>query len=297
MSTRSLEHQATPSPKRDDDSVQELPNDEPFATPLPPPVRPPSENATTFKRRKFRTSPITPRRFDGPSPTDSLTSSTTNSAESRPPAERSKLPRLYLGKETHVGTFGQFGPGMYDVRCSKTGSPLRGSKGTPRLSFAGPRFSREKCCEGKETEHLLLGQFGPGMYDVKCFNTGSPRGGSKGTPRFGSGARFDREKCYEGKENEYQFGQFGPGMYDIRCFNTGSPRGGGKGTPRFGSGARFDREKCYEGKEHVRFGREGPTASYDPPRCSNRGSPLWKMRTSAAFALPHVRGALRSNPA
>ena len=248
MSTRSLEHQATPSPKRDDDSVQELPNDEPFATPLPPPVRPPSENATTFKRRKFRTSPITPRRFDGPSPTDSLTSSTTNSAESRPPAERSKLPRLYLGKETHVGTFGQFGPGMYDVRCSKTGSPLRGSKGTPRLSFAGPRFSREKCCEGKETEHLLLGQFGPGMYDVKCFNTGSPRGGSKGTPRFGSGARFDREKCYEGKE-------------------------------------------------HVRFGREGPTASYDPPRCSNRGSPLWKMRTSAAFALPHVRGALRSNPA
>merc|ERR1711977_573098 len=134
----------------------------------------------------------------------------TSKAESQPSSDRtstiSKLPKLYLGKET-PGTFGQFGPGMYDVRCSKTGSP---------------------------------------------------RGLAKGTPRLGNGSRFDRGKCYEGKENVHMLlGQFGPGLYDIRCFNTGSPRGGGKGTPRFGNGARFDRDKCYEGKAHVKFGREG----------------------------------------
>ena len=211
-----------------------------------PPTEPASE---TFKRRKYRSSPTSSRNG---SPPDSLTSSTINAADSQPPVERSKLPRLrlYLGKDVEAldkSTYGQFGPGMYNVRCSKTGSPLRGSKGTPRLGV-GPRFSRDECYEGKENMHLLLGQFGPGLYD-------------------------------------------------IRCFNTGSPKGGGKGTPRFGSGARFDREKCYDGKEHVKFGREGPTASYDAPRCSNRGSPLWKVRPSAAFALPHVRGALRTTPA
>lgn len=152
---------------------------------------------------------------------------------------------------------------------------------------------------GKEMMHVgTLGQFGPGMYDVRSSKTGSPRGVAKGTPRLGNGSRFDRGKCYEGKENAHMLlGQFGPGLYDIRCFNTGSPTGGSKRTPRFGSGARFDRDKCYEGKEHMRYGREGPTATYDPPRCSNRGSPLWRNRPSAAFALPHMKGALRSNPA
>merc|ERR1712146_468277 len=127
----------------------------------------------------------------------------------------------------------------------------------------------------------------------RCSKTGSPRGVAKGTPRLGNGSRFDRGKCYEGKENMHMLkGQFGPGLYDIRCFNTGSPRGKGKGTPRFGTGPRFDRDKCYEGKVHMKFGREGPTASSSAPQCSNRGSPLWRNRPSAAFALPHVRGAI-----
>merc|ERR1712054_482972 len=98
----------------------------------------------------------------------------------------------------------------------------------------------------------MRGSYGPGMYDVRVSNKGSPCGVAKGTLRFGSGERFDREKCYEGKENTMTMrGSYGPGMYDVRVSNKGSPCGVAKGTLRFGSGERFDREKCYEGKENT----------------------------------------------
>ena len=88
------------------------------------------------------------------------------------------------------GTLGQFGPSFYDVKCSKTGSPVRGAR-SARSSFArGARFDREK-----SKENAKPGQYGPGLYDIRCFKTGSPRGSTKGTPRWGAGMRFDREKC------------------------------------------------------------------------------------------------------
>ena len=72
-----------------------------------------------------------------------------------------------------------------------------------------------------------LGQFAGTFYDVRCSNTGTPRGGAgaKGTPSMGGARRFNRDKCFEGKENAgVQRGQFGPGFYDVRCSNTGTPR-------------------------------------------------------------------------
>ncbi len=140
---------------------------------------------------------------------------------------------------------------------------------------------------GKENERR--GTFGPGMYDVKCSKTGSPTREAKRTPRFAGKERFDRTKCYEGKENAASLrGKFGPGMYDPKCSKTGSPLTG-KGSPRFAGTERFNRTKCYEGKENVMTlrGRAG-ASGLDSPRCSNRGSPLWKSRPSAAFAVPFV---------
>jgi hypothetical protein len=94
---------------------------------------------------------------------------------------------------------------MYDVRCSNTGSRRDAAKCTPRFG-SGARFDREKCYEGKENSASMLGQFGPGFYQVRAPAV-------TGTPRFGSGARFDRAKCYEGKENNAtKFGQYGPGF-------------------------------------------------------------------------------------
>lgn len=138
----------------------------------------------------------------------------------------------------------------------------------------------------------MLGQFGPSFYDVRVSKTGSPRGGAKGfgwrpAPRLVEHRVTPRVSEASTKEKEnLPAGQLGPGLYDVKCFQMGWEA---KGTPRFVPSKRFDRNKCYEGKARCQFGQFGPTGVYDAPMCSNRGSPLWKNRPSAAFALPHVR--------
>jgi len=164
------------------------------------------------------------------------------------------------------------------------------AKHTSRFA-GGERFNRAKCYEGKENAEVAKGAFGPGMYDVRCSKTGSPRGEAKHTPRFAGSERFTRAKCYEGKENaEVAKGIYGPGMYDVQCSKTGSPLKA-KGSPRFAGSERFTRAKCYEGRENANALRGQAGASgLDSPRCSNRGSPLWNRRRepSAAFAIPYV---------
>ena len=180
-----------PSPKKEEAIANEqrelipvlpaahLPSTNNF-TPVPPPAHLPSNNSARFKRRKFRTSPRSSETSSDTSTSSQVSSCdaslTTSKVASQTSIDRlstvSKLPKLYLGKDMHVGTLGQFGPGMYDVRCSKTGSPHGVPKGTPRMGN-GSRFDRGKCYEGKENEHMLLGQFGPGLYDIRCFKTGT----------------------------------------------------------------------------------------------------------------------------
>ena len=90
-------------------------------------------------------------------------------------ATRAQQPRLYEGKERAAKDLGQFGPGFYDVRCSKTGTPRNApAKGTP--TFGGTRrFNRERCYEGKERTATLFGQFGPGERSPpRCTNRGVP---------------------------------------------------------------------------------------------------------------------------
>ena len=266
---------------------------------------PPSESVSApavFRKTKFRAlsaqssvqsstrSSATPSRNSS-----ALPSRNGSPAWSRPTSrfaggERFNRAKCYEGKENAEVAKGAFGPGMYDVRCSKTGSPRGEAKHTPR--FAGSeRFTRAKCYEGKENAEVAKGAFGPGMYDVRCSKTGSPRGEAKHTPRFAGSERFTRAKCYEGKENaEVAKGIYGPGMYDVQCSKTGSPLKA-KGSPRFAGSERFTRAKCYEGRENANALRGQAGASgLDSPRCSNRGSPLWNRRRepSAAFAIPYV---------
>jgi len=132
---------------------------------------------------------------------------------------------LYDGRgASQAALLGSAGPGFYDVRCSKTGTPRNAAKGTP--TFGGARrFNRERCYEGKDRIAKDYGQFGPGFYDVRCSKTGTPRGEAKGTPTFGRGRRFDRERCYDGKENQATLlGQYGPSERSPpRCTNRGTP--------------------------------------------------------------------------
>ena len=166
--------------------------------------------------------------------------------------------------------------GPPSVLPSRTGSPRRSSKPT-------------------------FGQFSGQFYDVRCSNTGTPRGGAgaKGTPKFhsldhlGSTRRNNREKCYEGKANaNVQRGQYGGVYYDVRCSRTGTPRGGGgaKGTPTFhsvdhmGSTRRYNREKCYEGKANANVQRGQYGGVFYDVGCSRTGTPRWQTPT-ASFGM------------
>jgi len=232
-----------PSPRAD----EEMPKQEMFTIPEPPPPRESTSCPASFAR-KYRTS----------------------APPTRPSSARARTLRD-------------------QVLPSRNGSPAWRGKPTSAFGMLTSARDQLRLYNGKE-EPTQFGQYGPGFYEAKVSRTGAPAlGCSRNAPSFA--ARFDQAslKLYRGKENMTP-GQYGPGMYDVRVFKTGSPRGGAKGTPRWASGQRFDRERCYEGREavHLLKGKSGPTATNNAPMCSNRGSPLWKNRPSAAFALPHA---------
>mmetsp|Transcript_48312 Transcript_48312/g.126322 ORF Transcript_48312/g.126322 Transcript_48312/m.126322 type:complete len:297 (-) Transcript_48312:227-1117(-) len=229
-----------PSPRNEDED-----RDATEFTPVPPPPRESQSVPASFQRRKLRASArwssSLPSSLQASRPSsalrrhkvddviEALPSRDGTSAWIKPSSAFGKLTssrqaapsREYGGKETrHVYLLGSFGPGMYDVRCSKMGSPLRGAKGTPSFTRTSPRFGT------KAQENLQPGQFGPGMYEIRCSKNGSPVRGGKMTPRFVPGRRFDRENCYEGKETVHVLlGRSGAlGSHDPpRCSRNGSP--------------------------------------------------------------------------
>ena len=160
-----------------------------------------------------------------------------------------------------------------------------------------PAWSRPSSAFGRTTlprnhSQPTFGQFSGKFYDVRCSNTGTPRGGAgaKGTPTFGGTRRYNREKCYEGKANaNVQRGQYGGVYYDVRCSKTGTPRGGAgaKGTPTFhsvdhmGSTRRYNRDKCYEGKANAAMQRGQFGGVFYDARCSNTGTPRWQKPTAS----------------
>merc|ERR1711907_768537 len=157
-----------PSPIIEEEEADRVPD----YVPVPPPPRESVSVPASFRRSKFHV-----ERGSSSLPTSALPSRNGSARPRRLPA---------LKRNPEEVTLGQFGPGMYDVSCSKTGSPLKVAKGIRRFG-TGERFDREKCYEGKARSTTLLGQFGPGMYDVSCSKTGSPLKVAKGARRFGTG--------------------------------------------------------------------------------------------------------------
>jgi hypothetical protein len=201
-----------------------------------------------------------------------------------------------LRRRPATASTGMLTGGFSSSLPSRNGSP---AWSRPTSAFGKSTATRDRCprlYEGKGVaQPTLLGTMEPGLYDVRGLSkTGTPRDQlAKGTPTMGGARRFNRARCYEGKENAQSLhrGQFGGQFYDVRCSKTGTPRLQPKGgTPKIGGGARFNRERCYEGKERLATlrGREGASV-IDPPRCSNRGSPLWQRPTSAFGATTQPR--------
>ena len=80
---------------------------------------------------------------------------------------RSQSATLYHGKDMPQTTLGSFGPGSYDVRCSRTGTPRDKAKGGTPIFTGATGMQREtasKRYEGKEWEATKRGKFGPGGY-------------------------------------------------------------------------------------------------------------------------------------
>ena len=220
------------------------------------------------------------------------------SAFGKSPASRTDHTKQYEGKEFEAGKRGGYGPGGYDVKVSRTGTPRGQTLGTPVFGEAhgSGRPSTAKQYEGKEFEEGKRGGYGPGGYDVKVSNTGTPRGQTLGTPVFGEAhgpARPSTAKQYEGKEFEAgKRGGYGPGGYDVKVSRTGTPRGQTLGTPVFGEAhgpARPSTAKQYEGKEF----EEGKRGGYGPGaydvKVSRTGSPLMGFGKGVSFGKAAMR--------
>ena len=144
-------------------------------------------------------------------------------------AGRSQQARQYHGKEWEPSQRGSVGPGMYNVRVSRTGSPIMGR---PSSAFGKATLRRSQSA----ASHPTKGGFGPGGYDVRTSRHGSPLW-KRPSSTFGAttAPRERPAKQYAGKEWEAtQRGKEGPSYYDVKVSRTGTPRLGGKGTPIFG---------------------------------------------------------------
>ena len=201
------------------------------------------------------------------------------SAFGKSPASRTDHAKQYEGKEFEAGKRGGYGPGGYDVKVSRTGTPRGHALGTPVFGEAhgSGRPSNAKQYEGKEFEEGKRGGYGPGGYDVKVSRTGTPRGHALGTPIFGEAhgsGRPSSAKQYEGKEfEEGKRGGYGPGAYSVKVSRTGSPLMG------FGRGVSF-------GKAAMRRSQSAGAvrgAGYGNVQVSRNGSPLMDRRAASAF--------------
>ena len=178
---------------------------------------------------------------------------------------RSQSATLYHGKDMPQTTLGSFGPGSYDVRCSRTGTPRGRAKGGTPIFTGATGMQREtasKRYEGKEWEATKRGKFGPGGYEPRTSNRGSPLW-RRPSSAFGKTTmtRPQSATLYHGKDMpQTTLGSFGPGSYDVRCSRTGTPRDRAKGgTPIFTSATGMQRES--NPHEHARGVSRAPSGT------------------------------------
>lgn len=87
--------------------------------------------------------------------------------------------KIYDGKEFQFNKRGNFGPGNYGVRVTKTGTPRDMAVNARATPIFGPPsqkvVDRSKFYDGKEFEGMKRGGYGPGGYSVRVTKTGTPR--------------------------------------------------------------------------------------------------------------------------
>ena len=100
--------------------------------------------------------------------------------------------KVYDGREFQFNKRGNFGPGNYGVRVTRTGTPrdmALHARATPIFGPPSQRVvDRRKFYDGREFESDKLGGYGPGGYSVRVTRTGTPRDMTtyaRNTPVFG----------------------------------------------------------------------------------------------------------------
>ena len=206
------------------------------------------------------------------------------SAFGKSPASRTDHAKQYEGKEFEAGKRGGYGPGGYDVKVSKTGTPRGHALGTPIFGEAhgSGRPSSAKQYEGKEFEEGKRGGYGPGAYSVKVSRTGSPLMG------FGRGVSFGKAAM---RRSQSAGAVRGAGYGNVQVSRNGSPLMDRRAASAFGkTTASRSNAKQYCGKEWEASsrGHYGP-GNYDV-KVSNKGARIGESRGTPIFGgATHVQ--------
>ena len=206
------------------------------------------------------------------------------SAFGKSPASRTDHAKQYEGKEFEAGKRGGYGPGGYDVKVSRTGTPRGHALGTPVFGEAhgSGRPSSAKQYEGKEFEEGKRGGYGPGAYSVKVSRTGSPLMG------FGRGVSFGKAAM---RRSQSAGAVRGAGYGNVQVSRNGSPLMDRRAASAFGkTTASRSNAKQYCGKEWEASsrGHYGP-GNYDV-KVSNKGERIGESRGTPIFGgATHVQ--------
>ena len=213
--------------------------------------------------------------------------------------------KYYEGKEFQASKTGSYGPGGYDIKVSRTGTPRGHALGIPVFGegHRPARPSTAKQYEGKEFEEGKRGGYGPGGYDIKVSNTGMPLMG------FGKGVSWGKApgKGVNSVKAAIRRSQSagavrGAGYGLVQVSRTGSPLLARRGASAFGKTTaprdfRLAKQYCGKEWESSSRGHYGP-GNYDV-KVSNKGARIGESRGIPIFGgathvpRPGVEGVRR----
>lgn len=186
---------------------------------------------------------------------------------------------LYTGKDSprrrviEQTKLGRYGPGRYDVRVSRTGTPRGHVRSTPVWSVDPlvPPTPTEKLYEGRELNlknWSRRGKIGADRnYEPRVSRTGTPRGHTRGTPKLPSRPQTAPSPTAEDAEAtpppRPASRQEVRRMYDVRGITrTGENLYKAKGIPVFGKPAPRPGDPGYRSSSAARVSRAGGRAGY-----------------------------------
>ena len=190
---------------------------------------------------------------------------------------------LYTGKDSprrraiEQTKLGRYGPGRYDVRVSRTGTPRGRVRSTPIWSVDPrvPPTPTEKLYEGRALAYKNMarrGKIGADRnYEPRVSNTGTPRGHTRGTPIFPSRPQTAPSSSPTAEDAAAEANapprptsrQEVRRMYDVRGITrTGENLYKAKGVPIFGTPAPRPGDKNYSSSSAALVRRAGGRAGH-----------------------------------